>query len=133
MAWTEQWSYKIDNGTELNDKTTYVCQVPELDTVFEQEAITVAVDGEYPSFIRMQPREGAYTFIINMSACNWITYRTRITALKAIFTPGLHTFTAQARGMANPLSVPVVVKGMVVDAKIRQVVVSTLAPRPILE
>lgn len=130
MVWSEQWSYKID-GTEVNDRTNFFVVVPELDHDFEQEAIMVSVQGDYPSFIRNQPKEGAYTFIVSMTNCTWATYQTRLATLKAIFSNGIHTFTVQARGMASAKSVTLVVQGITVQAKERVVTVRTIAPKPV--
>lgn len=136
MAWNEQWSYKID-GYELNRNASnpsgvFITQIPELDNQFEQDVILVDVDGDYPAFVRTQPREGNYTILISMLPCSWANYQYRLSTLKTKLSPGQHTLTVQARGMTTAKSVPIVVKSMQVDAKIRLVTVAAVVPRPVL-
>jgi hypothetical protein len=136
MAWNEQWSFKID-GTEINRNAsnptgTFIVQIPELENQFEQDAILVEIDGDYPAFVRMQPREGQYTILISMTPCTWGDYQTRLQTLKTLLSPGQHTLTVQARGMPTAKSVVIVVKSMQIDAKIRLVTVAAVVPRPVL-
>lgn len=131
MSWAEQWSYKID-GTEVNDRTNFFTQVPELENTPQMDVILKTVDGDYPSFIRVQPKEMGYTFIIAMTPCTWATYQSRLQTLKTIFTPGTHTFTVQARGQASPTSVTIVATGSLsIMPKERIITISVIAPKPV--
>lgn len=131
MVWAEQWSYKID-GVEVNDHVHYITQVPELETGSDDDVILIPVDGREPAYIRNQAKEGIYTFLIAVTDANdWATWAARRASLFAIFTPGRHTFTVQARGMASPLSTTIIVRGRSTAAKERRVAVNTVVPKPI--
>lgn len=133
MAWTEQWSHKID-GTELNDKVNFITQVPELDNEPDWDFKTVPIDGTYPAVTRADPTSGRYTFLIQMTACTWPVYYSRLATIKGIFgspnTP--HTYLAQVRGMTSPLSTTVFYQGRIVDPKNRQIAVTCYVPVPVL-
>lgn len=134
MPWTNQWSIKID-GTEVNTLPTggyLVAEIPELENIPDWEPVTVPIDGDWPSFIRLQPVDTSWTVNISMAACDWATYQTRIAALRALFSQGVHTLTVQVRGQASPLSATVVARGMMVNAKARSASVSLYVPKPVL-
>lgn len=133
MSWSEQWSYVVD-GTELNDLESYHCFVPEIDNIQTRRVITQEVEGDYPVFIRSQPMEGIYTFMIAFKGAeDPVMYQSRVDAIKELFDPSsLHTFTVQARGMSIPKSTQIVTESVTPDYRTRTVVVQCAAPRPIL-
>lgn len=134
MAWPGIWSIKID-GTELNTLPTggdFLCEIPEIDNVPEQDQVVVAMDGDYPAFIRLQPREASWTLNLSMRGCDWATYQTNLDYLKSVLSSGPHTLTVQVRGMASPKSTTVVVCAMMVEAKSRAVSVKLSVPKPVL-
>lgn len=134
MAWTGIWSIKMD-GVELNTLPTgghFLCEIPEIDNVPELDQVTVAMDGNYPAFIRLQPREASWTLNLTMKPCDWETYQTRLDYLKSVLYSGVHTLTVQVRGMSTAKSTTVVVCAMTVDAKSRAVSVKLSVPKPVL-
>lgn len=133
MAWVEQWSYMVDD-VELNDLEKYHCLVPEIDNIQQRRVITSEVEGDFPVFIRSQPQEGIYTFMI---ACRGAEdpaiYQARLDEIRTLFDPSsLHTFRVQARGMDNPKTTRIVTESVIPDYRTRTVVVSTVAPKPVL-
>jgi hypothetical protein len=134
MAWPGRWSIKID-GVELNTLPTgghYICEIPEIDNVPEQDQVVVAMDGDYPAFIRLQPREASWTLNLTMKPCDWPTYQTRLAYLKSLLSSGPHTLTVQVRGMDVEKSVTVIVCAMMVEAKSRAISVKLSVPKPVL-
>ena len=134
MTWNEQWSIKID-GQELNTAPTggnYVASIPEIENVADYDAVTVPIDGDYPAFIRLQPRESTWTLNIAMKACNWATYQTQIASLKTLLAPGIHTLAVQIRGMTAAKSATVVVRGMMIQPTARALSVTLFVPKPVL-
>lgn len=131
MTWSEQWSYKIDGGIELNDIVNFVTQVPQIDDIPDFNIVSVPIDGTYPVFIRADPSSGIYTFLIQMSACSNAVFRSRLATLDGIFTPSMHTFTFQARGMPSAKSVQLFPRGRLVAFKQRQVVYTCHVPVPV--
>lgn len=125
------WSYKID-GVQLNTGSTFLVQIPELESEFDDDVILVPIDGREPAYIRNQPKEGIYTLLINvMNAGDWATWQTRMNVLRALLTKGAHLLTVQARGMASEKSTTVVVRGSIVAFDERRVVYQTLVTTPI--
>jgi len=134
MAWPGKWSIKID-GTEINTLPNggdYIAEIPEIDNIAEFDQVTVGMDGDYPAFIRLQPREATWTLNISMKACTWETYQTRLTWLKSVLSLGPHTLTVQVRGQATPVSATVVVCGIIVEAKSRALSIKLSVPKPVL-
>jgi hypothetical protein len=131
MAWSAQWSLKID-GSQLNDKSNYYAEIPELDTGSDHDIILVNIAGDYPLFVRAQPMDATMNLLIQMTPCNWATYRTRLATLQALLTPGRHTLEVQVRGMTAAKTMMVVVKGMAIEAKTRKVAVTLIVPKPVL-
>ena len=134
MAWTDQWTITVD-GNGLNTRAVggpYITFCPEVGFTFEQDAILAPVDGDYPVLVRLQPREGRYTFYIQMTSCDWATYQTREAQLRGWLSPGTHTFAFQVQGMAAPKSVVAAVTSFITSPKERRVVVSALAAKPVL-
>lgn len=133
MAWNEQWSVKVDGGVELNDHVNYVTEVPQIDDVPDWDVKIVPIDGTYPAYVRADPTSGVYTVNVQMSACSYATFRTRMAALDAMFTMGAsHTLTVQVRGMPSALSVTIIPRGKAVDAKLRKVTYNCHVPVPVL-
>ena len=133
MAWSHQWTLKVD-GTNLNDHVKYVCTVPELQSIAPGRVVLAQIDGDYPAFIRRQPAEGSFTFLIAMkNASTDVLWDERLAELTALFDPtAYHTLAAQIRGMGTEQSARFVVESMQVDYKTRTVVVFTTAPNPVL-
>lgn len=132
MTWSEQWSYRIDGGIELNDHVNFETKVPQIDDIPDYVTKSVPIDGTFPAFIRADPSPGIYTFLIQMFPCAWAVYRSRLATLGAIFTPGaLHTFTFQARGMPAAQSVQIVVLGRIIDPKLRKLAYNCYVPVPV--
>lgn len=132
MAWGNQWIYKVD-GVEINDKTNFYCQIPELSNDPEVAIVTAEVAGDYPVVVRTQPQAGRWTFNIAMKNVTDAQFDTKLATLKAAFTKGArHQLTVQARGMDAPKSTYFWVEGMMVDFRARLVSVRTLVPRPVL-
>lgn len=130
MSWANQWSYKVD-GHELNDITNYFTQIPEIDNDPEQDPVMVEMEAGYPWLVRLQPVQGAYTILVQMRSCPWDVYQSRLAQLKGWLAPGVHTLTVQARGMGSAKSLTVVTRGMMVDAKLRRLAVTAVAPVPV--
>lgn len=131
MVWTNQWTFLID-GNNLSDYTNYITYVPEVENTVDMDVISVAVDGDYPSIIRLQPREGTYTLLIQMTNCDWATYQTRLQQLKSWLAPGLHTLTVQIRGQTQQYSVTIATVNMIINPKQRSVSVKAWVPKPVL-
>lgn len=133
MAWTGVWSIKVD-GTELNNFTTFITQVPELEQVPPVRNILAQRDGDYPVFIRSQPAEAPYTFLIAMvGASTDALYHARWAALQALFTQGrYHTLVAQVRGMPSTQTLRFIVEQGMPDYKQRIAVFNVTAPKPVL-
>lgn len=104
------FSHKVD-GTELNDGTLSFCRVPEVDNGFAGEDILIQVQGDVPWFHRIQPREGQYTFLIDMGPCEWATYQSKRATLDALFSPGPHIYTHQVRGAGSATSCTIICDG----------------------
>ena len=52
MAWLEQWSIKVDTH-ELNDKSTYFTNIPEIDDIgTSYDVVVVDLANEWPVFIQ---------------------------------------------------------------------------------
>ncbi len=133
MVWANIWSYDVD-GTELNDLVNYVCMVPEIQNTQPRRIILADRDGDWPVFIRSQKQGGTYTFLIAMKNAEIADWDTRYAALETLFNPdSYHTLTVQVRGMPDSKSVQFNVESIQGDYKTRTVVVSTVAPRAILE
>lgn len=114
------WSHVVD-GTELNDFVDFITQVPEVDTILPSEAILVQAAGDYPWFHRMQPREGLFTFLIQMLPCTWQVYDTRRQLLDTLFAPGPHTYTPQVRGATTTRSFTIISEGnSIINPRLRQ-------------
>jgi hypothetical protein len=125
------WSYRI-NALELNDGINFVTSVPEIENESEDDVILVPIDGDYPKFVRLQPREAQYTFLIAMRPCSWPVYQSRLAQLKSVFTQGSSIeLEFQIRGMTTPKSVNIQVKHFLIDPKQRLVTVSAIVARPI--
>jgi hypothetical protein len=134
MPWAEQWSYLVD-GTNVNDHINYVCQIPEIDNMQNQDVILAQIAGDHPVFIRSQPAEGRLTFNVALKGAGPpATYRTRMDALAALFAQGTrHTLTVQARGMGAAKTLRFYVEGTMVDYTRRLLSVRAVAPKPVLE
>ncbi len=132
MAWSEQWSYKVDGGIELNDGSAYNTQIPQIDDVPDWDTKTVPIDGTYPSYIRADPTAGAYTVLVQFYPCDWATYQTRLGVIKGIFSMGAsHTLAFQARGMVSAKSVLIVPRGIISEPKLRKLVINCFVPVPV--
>lgn len=134
MSWTGVWSIKVD-GTELNTAPTggsFIAEIPEIEDIAQMDVVSVAIDGSYPAFIRLQPREGTWTLNIAMKPCSWATWQTNLATLSAILTPGVHTLTVQIRGQSSPLSTTIVVKGRMTAPKQRALSYTLFVPKPVL-
>lgn len=134
MAWSNQWYLGVD-GTAINDHVKYVCTVPELQNVPAQRVILAERDGDSPVFVRSQPQPGNLTFLIAMKgAGDFATWDARWTELAALFVPGVyHTLRAQVRGMGEWGEMRFVTESIQPDFKTRTVVVTAVAPHPVLE
>jgi hypothetical protein len=125
------WSYRV-GALELNDGISFVTSVPEIENASEDDVILVPIDGDYPRFVRLQPREAQYTFLIAMKPCSWPVYQSRLNQLKSVFTQGASVeLEFQVRGMTEPMSVNIQVKNFLIDPKKRLVTVSAIVARPI--
>lgn len=137
MVWANIWSYDVD-GTELNDASLspnglYVCMVPEIQNSAPRTVILQERDGDTPVFIRSQVQAGSYTFLIAMKDASVSDWDTRFAALQTLFDlSSYHTLTVKVRGMPEPKSVQFIVENLQADFKTRTVVVSTVAPNPVL-
>jgi len=133
MSWLEQWSIQID-GTEINDGTNYITRIPEIWNVQEQSPILASIDGDYPAFIRFQPKEGQYTIITTINAHTWADFYAKWTTLKALLTPVAagHVLTVQVRGMPAAKSVTIYPQSTMVDPISRTCSTIAVAPEPVL-
>lgn len=134
--WNEQWSYKID-GYELNRNASnptgnYHVQIPELQNLPEQEVILAPIDGDYPAFVRNQPKEANWTILIAVRPNTPADWYTELTNIQTRLSAGLHTLTVQARGMTVEATVKIVVKSMNIDYKQRLITVAAVVPNPTL-
>lgn len=129
--WSEQWSLKVD-GHELNDRTNFLVEIPELDDQSADDIVLVTIAGDYPIYVRSQPTDATWNLLIQMTPCNWATYQTRLATLRSYLSSGRHTITVQRRGMAAAKSATVIVKGWAIDAKSRKVAVTLVVPKPVL-
>jgi hypothetical protein len=135
LAWNGQWSTKVD-GTEINDRDKWwVAAIPELENMAEQDVIMADVAGDYPVFIRSQPRAGPITINIAMAkGCTEPVWQTRLEDLKALFAQGVkHVLTVQVRGMAATKTLKFITVGMTADYRQRIVSVRTISNKPVLE
>jgi hypothetical protein len=131
MVWAEQWSYKID-GVEINDKVNFLVNVPDLENAFGLvDPVMVQIPGDYPVFIRTQPRDATINIQINMTSCSWAVFYSRLTGLRALLSPGPHTLTAQVRGMPDEKSLTIIVIGFDTAPKMRAVNVQAVIPAPV--
>jgi hypothetical protein len=139
MAWAGQWSYKVGPigaaGTEINDRSTFYCVIPELDNLVEMDTILAEITGDYPVFIRSQQRPSRLTFNIAMGrGTTDALWQTRLATLKGLFPQGVLTqLTVQARGMSSAKTMKFVAEGMLTDFRARIVSVRAVAPKPVLE
>lgn len=131
MAWSEQWTYVVD-GVNLNDHVNYVCFIPELQTIPQSRVILAPIDGDFPVFVRAQPMEATYTFLIAVKgAKSAVLWDTLSYQLLSLFTPGvLHTAQVQVRGMTGPRSFQFAVESAQADYRTRTMAVQTVAPKP---
>jgi hypothetical protein len=131
MVWTEQWTIKID-GTNINDKVNYFTTIPDLDNIFGSvDPVMVSIPNDYPVFIRNQPLDATININIQMTPCTWATFQTRLTALRALLSPGRHAMAAQVRGMATEKSLSIIVTSFAVDPKARRINVQAIVPKPV--
>jgi hypothetical protein len=130
MVWDGVWSLKVD-GTQLHDPASgYFAEIPEWDTGSDDEVILVAIDGSAPAYIRNQPKEATYTLLLAHAGCDWAAWDEYLAWIRSACSRGPHILTAKVRGMADEADVPVVVRGMMVAAKERRIVVSLVVPKP---
>lgn len=133
MTWSGQWSIQID-GHELNSITTggpYATTCPELRWVHEQDVKFVPIDGDYPAYVGMQPREGNYTLLIQMKAVSDAVWETQLAQLQSWLTPGQHVLTFQVRGMAAAKSVTVIARSVSDEYKAKRVTSLLTAAKPV--
>jgi hypothetical protein len=131
VAWSEQWTIKVD-GTHLNGQgSNFITSIPELETGSDDEVILVPIDGSPPAYIRNQPKECIYTFLIAMKGTSWAAYQTQMNTLRGILGRGPHTLEVQVRGMVAPASTTIIVRGWSVAPKERRVAVTAVVPVPI--
>lgn len=101
------WSYKVD-GYELNDGTSFLAFVPEIDDESADDVILVQIDGGYPVFVRVQPTPITLSLNIQVLPSGWRMYDSRVAWLKNLLSTGdIHTLEVQARGMTSPKTTPV--------------------------
>lgn len=122
------WTHKVD-GHEINDRVKYLTDVPEIDNLPDHDLLLFPIAGDWPAFIRAQPREGILTFNVQMMPCTWETYQERLAELSGWLTPGVHTYTFQVRGMAAPATLYVVFRNRVVDAASRRLTFAAVVPK----
>ena len=124
------WTYQIDS-LNINDGVNFfTLEVPEIDNPPSSDIILVEHAGDVPDFVREQPTEGLFTPLLFIPGTTEASWNTNITALRAVLTPGLHTFTVQARGWPSAKSVQVVRRNFATNYKLRQVTVGLVAPNP---
>lgn len=104
------WSIDVD-GTELNNHSWSECIVPDLDNGFAGNVIWVPIAGDISWFVRVQPQTGKYTVMVQLHSCTPEDFQTRRAQLNALFAPGPHTLSAQARGASGARSIPVISDG----------------------
>lgn len=133
MTWDGVWSHKVD-GVQLNDLVTFITQVPEVENGFEQTVIMAPRDGDYPAFIRLQPTEGRITFLIAVKGAHTAAlWHDRVATLKSIFTPGMHVYSTQVRGMPAIVGFRFVFPGgLMLDYSHRLASASCVVPKPVL-
>lgn len=132
MAWDQQWQHRVDT-LELNDLAAgLVCEVPEVDDLFEVENVFVVIAGGYPVFHRAQPQSGRYTFLIHALHETDEEFAAKVAAIRAVMSQGVpHTYTYQVRGMAAPRSVEVVFESLgSIDYKTGRMTALAVAPDP---
>lgn len=132
MVWAEDWSYLV-NGHQLNDRTKYFTQIPEIDNTPDYTMVTVPIDGTYPSLIRADPTSGTWSILIQMVPCDWATYQTQLGELRGWLPIGVPaTLAVQIRGMGASLSALIVPKNLITVAKNRSVAITCHVPIPVL-
>lgn len=121
------------DGTELFDPTAgRFTQVPEVDNDPEMDAILAPVDGDYPAMIRLQPREGRYTILVQKRGCTPADWQTELSFLRGVCTVGKHVLTLQVRGMAAPKTVTIWITGRAAEFTLRRFVATATAAKPVL-
>lgn len=135
------WLYAIDN-VNLNDWENFVTEaLPELDNVAIHDLVLVAMAGDYPWYVRSQPREGQYTLNVtavqpnpsggNPAPCTPEQWAQRLVVIRSLMTPGPHVLTVQARGMTAAKSMTVMPASMATTYRIRAISLSLIAPTPV--
>jgi hypothetical protein len=133
------WTYTV-NGLNVNDGANFLTvDVPELDNVAPKDVVLVPMAGDFPWFVRSQPREGTFTLNLVLTqeqapghyiACDDAGWQTRMALLRAALVDGIFPFTQAAHGATTPKSVQVAYQGMATRFKLRLVSIQLLAPNP---
>ena len=125
------WSYKID-GYELNDGSTFITEIPEVDDGPAIEPVTVDIPNDYPFLVRIQPSSKKYNVNIESLPCSWSTFQSRLATLRGLFSPGAHTLTVQTHGMTSPQSISVVPTSFAIgDPTARRVSIQVTSTDPV--
>lgn len=123
------WTISM-NGTAINDGTNFFTTIPEIDNGFSGSIILVPIAGDVPWFHRIQPVEGKYTCLVQMTACAASVYASRLATLKAAFAAGPGTLAVQVRGGASR-SIPVISDGgWIIDYQQRRFTAVLTAVQP---
>lgn len=126
------WSIKVD-GNELNNTALgRLAAVPEVDVDPDMDLILAPVDGDYPAVVRLQPREGRYTILVQRGGISNADWQTELAFLRGICTVGKHVLTLQVRGMSAPKSVTIWITGRAAEFTLRRFVATATAAKPVL-
>ena len=131
MVAATRWIHKID-GVDLNTGDPFACSVPEADAFFGATTLLTDMQARTPVFNRAQPVAGRFTFLIANVYHSDAEYLANLATLRALVSPGLHTYT-RARPGEETTGHSVAVyfdAGLVVDTETGLCTAKAIAPDP---
>ncbi len=133
------WTARIET-LQLNDFVNFaLVEFPQADDLPPGENILVEHAGDWPDFVRWQPTSGLATVNLFAGAlvggvftsCSEAQWAQRIDAIKAVLSPGLHTFAFQGRGWTTEKSVLAGYRSMGTSYRTRGISLELFIPKPV--